>query len=142
MDKQQQQQQWKEAVNEAWDKYDLGSIRNAYSRTSIATTVLLDMKQLGRIPSVPTIIKWADGIGEPREKWLALAGLSVVLEVPAVTTPPYANSHHVVVVDGLELHLRQTKDAKLTDDEVREVVEPSLEELRRRIDERLDKNKS
>jgi hypothetical protein len=65
---------FRDAVNEAWEKYNLGSVREAACKLDMSTTVLQDMRKYGRRPSLATLTKWAEGIGEPIERWKDLAG--------------------------------------------------------------------
>jgi len=69
-----QEQQFKEAVNAAWDIHRLGTYRHARQVTGLSTTVLFDMRSYGRIPSRGLVIQWAEHLGEEVNKWLRLAG--------------------------------------------------------------------
>jgi len=97
-------EQWKAEVNAAWDRHSLGPYREAAEKVDIGQTVLYDMRKYGRIPSESTIEKWADGLGEPRDYWLRLAGFLPDAEALILreTRAPYITEDLLARLDDIQ----------------------------------------
>lgn len=85
------QQQFHSAVIQAWEHHAFKSYRQAEAETGVNYTALYNMHGLGRVPSRAKVIEWAEGIGEPINKWLELAGYDTLreesLDTPRLTGP-------------------------------------------------------
>jgi len=62
------------------------SLRGASIKTGLAHTTIMKMTR-GKIPSRATLYDWATALGEPVNKWLALAGYAPIAEPPSEPTP-------------------------------------------------------
>jgi hypothetical protein len=65
---------FQQAVEEAWERHELGTYGHAEDVTKVERTTLLRMRTKGIIPSRGKVIEWAEGIEENINKWLILAG--------------------------------------------------------------------
>ena len=61
------------AVNEAWKRHHFASYREAYDKTRVEQTTLIRMRKYGLRPSRGKVIEFAEGLGEPINRWLEVA---------------------------------------------------------------------
>lgn len=116
------QQIFHKAVMEAWKRHGFKSYRQAEVITGINYTALYNMQGLGRIPSRSKVIEWAEGIGEPINKWLELADYE---PLPTELVKNEDGTVRVAKMHGAEFYLRMEKGAEVDEEmlkAIREVI--------------------
>ena len=107
------------AVMEAWKRHGFKSYRQAEVITGINYTALYNMHGLGRILTRSKVIEWAEGIGEPINKWLELADYE---PIPAeLVEDDEGNTIRVAQMHGAEFYLRMEKGAEVDEEIIKAI---------------------
>ena len=84
------QEQFHKAALDAYAKHGFKSYRHAEQQTGVNYSTIYTIVSRGRIPTRGQVIEWAEGLNEPVNKWLILAGyepIPIELCLPEDTLP-------------------------------------------------------
>jgi hypothetical protein len=120
--RQNRQQAFHDAVVEAYQRHGFRSYRQAERITGVNYSTIYTLVSSGRIPTRGQVIEWAEGINEPINYWLELAGydpieprlVAELRELAALPDERLLEDHPAIreVVSRLESPLQETTQTR------------------------------
>ncbi len=72
------QQRFHRAALDAYNAHGFTSYRDAEMKTGVNYSTVYSIVSVGRVPTRGQVIEWAEGLHEPINKWLDLAGYDLI----------------------------------------------------------------